>query len=150
MTPGTSAPPWPGSPTNWITSTCWPTHPRPPRTDAFTRFASRCRAGTLSCGRGRESSGSLAEAAREARVQRRRAPLPDAHARGRFDVQSLAGHDVECVVPGVEIADSVHQVHLRRVVGRQLRAQRRLIRLRAEGLSEGDEELPVSTTRIVL
>ena len=88
-----------------------------------------------------------------ARLQRRcpyavikRAPRigsPDSHPRLGLEVQPLARTNVEGVVPRIQIADGGETVHLGRVVSGELRAHGGIAHLRAPGLSERDEKLPV-------
>src|SRR5215467_13627576 len=76
--------------------------------------------------------------------------LPDVHTGARREIQPLSGNDVECLVPRIEVPHGIHSAHLRCMVGRELRTDRSLIHLCAEGLSERDEELPVGSMHVIL
>src|SRR5262245_25845307 len=70
--------------------------------------------------------------------------LPDSYTRFGREEQPLARTDVERVVPRIQIADGREAVHLGRVVIGELCAHRGIAHLRAPGLSEGNEELPIA------
>src|SRR4029450_8950429 len=76
-------------------------------------------------------------------------PLPDPYPGLRFEVQALSGNHIEGLVPRIEVPHRVHPVPLGRVVARELRTQGCLIRLRPEGLREGDEEFPVRAPHVI-
>src|SRR5580704_1694324 len=71
--------------------------------------------------------------------------LPDLHAVWRCEVQLLSGLDVECGIPGVDVADSICAVLGRGVrIGHHLLAKGGFTLFRSPVLSEGDEELLVA------